>query len=210
VGHVERWTFQAPAVSSDLILRLQKYRVPATAPAAIREAAEAVAAEARRLATPEAVLWRGPLFRTTEPGTVLLGGTGPFRSRALARLLARSEEAWVLVLTVGGGIEERARAMFQEGQLLESFLMDTAGWAAIEVLARDVRGRLLALERVAGRSVTHRLGPGHGDWDLAEHPALLQVFGGTDLPVRLNEAACMLPQKSISAVFGVIVPDAPL
>ena len=202
-SHVERWAPPAPVVPAELILRLQKYRDPSRAPGVIREAADLVAAEATRLATPEAVLWRGPV-RIAEAGVVVLGDSHRLHGAALGRLLAVSVEAYVVVLTLGGRIEDRVHAMFEERQLLESFLLDTAGWAAIELLARDLRRRLTDVERPRGRSVTHRLGPGHLDWPLAEQTTLLRVFGDVPLPVRLNEAACMLPQKSISALFGVV------
>jgi hypothetical protein len=199
---IERVALAPPVVPADLILRLQKCRDLARVPAAIHAAAEVVAAEASRLAAPEALTWRGPVMVDHDAGRVTLGGQH-LRSRALARVLGDSAEAYVLVLTIGDAVEERARAMFDERQLLESFLMDTAGWAAIELLVRTVRQRLAAHERAAGRSLTARLGPGHLDWSVAEQSVLLGVFRDTALPVRLNETAGMTPQKSISAVFGI-------
>jgi hypothetical protein len=201
-GQVEPLTLLPPVVPGALILRLQKYRQPAQAPVPIREAADEVAAEATRLLAPRAVLWRGRVTVDAATGRVVIG-TQPVQSRGLARVLAASREAYVLVLTIGPGVEERARAMFEERLLLESFLMDTAGWAAIELLVRGVRRRLIERERPVGRTVTHRLGPGHLDWSVEEQGALLGVFGDTPLPVRLTDAALMIPHKSISAVFGV-------
>jgi hypothetical protein len=185
-----------------LILRLQKYRDLARVPAAIRDAAEEAARQAPGLIAPDVVVWRGAA--EVEEARIVLGGTQQFESRGLARLLARSDEAYVIVLTIGAALEERAHAMFEEQLFLESVLLDTAAWAAIELLMRTIRRRLGDVERPAGRSVTHRLGPGHLDWPLAEQPALLALFGDTPLPVRLNEAACMLPQKSISGVLGIV------
>jgi hypothetical protein len=204
-GRIERLALTPPVVPADLILRLQKYRDLARVPAAIREAAALVAAEATALVAPAAVTWRGPAMIDHGAGCVTVGGQ-QLHSHALARVLGESTEAYVVVLTIGDRVEERARALFEERQLLESFLMDTAGWAAIEVLLRGVRRRLIERERAAGRSVTARLGPGHLDWSVAEQPILLDVFGDTPLPVRLNEAAGMIPQKSISTLFGVVSP----
>lgn len=204
---LRRWALEPPALSAELILRLQKYRDMARVPRAIREAAEAVAAEASRLARPEAVLWRGPVSRVDPSGAVTLADVHCFHSGALARLLAPATEAYVVLLTLGDTLDERVRAMFEEQLLLEGLLMDTAGWAAIELVVREVRRRLIEQERPAGRSVTHRLGPGHRDWPVAEQAALLRVFGEMPLPVSLNDSACMLPRKSISAVYGVVAVD---
>lgn len=204
LGTVQRWTPVAPVVPADLILRLQKYRDLARVPRAVRQVAEAVAAEASRLLVPEAVLWRGPLTEVDPAGTVTIADAHRFHSCALARLLATAAEAYVVVLTLGEGIEARARSMLQEHLLLEGLLMDTAAWAAIELLIRDLRRFLIDHERPDGRSVTHRLGPGHRDWPVTEQAALLRVFGEAPLPVRVNESACMLPCKSVSGVYGIV------
>ena len=186
-GTVQRWAPKVPAVPTDLILRLQKYRDLARVPRAVRQVADAVAAEAGPLLAPEALLWRGPVTQVDAAGTVTIAGTHRFHSRALARLLAPATEAYVIVLTLGEGIEARARAMLQEQLLVEGLFMDTAAWAAIELLIRDMRRFLIAQERPAGRSVTHRLGPGHRDWPVAEQAELLRVFGEVPLPVSVNE-----------------------
>ncbi len=206
-GTVRRWTPSAPAVPADLILRLQKYRDLTRVPRAVRQVVDAVAAEAGPLLAPEVVLWRGPVTQVDPAGTVTIAGAHRFHSRALARMLAPAAEAYVVVLTLGEGIEERARAMIREQLLVEGLFMDTAAWAVIELLIRDMRRFLIAQERPAGRSVTHRLGPGHRDWPVAEQAELLRVFGQMPLPVRVNESACMLPRKSVSGIYG-IVPSA--
>jgi hypothetical protein len=194
----------APVVPADLILRLQKYRDLTRVPRAVRQIAEAVAVEASRLLAPEAVLWRGPVTEVDPTGAVTIADAHHFHSRDLARLLATAADAYVVVLTLGEGIEERASSMLQERLLVEGLLMDTAAWAAIELLIRDMRRFLIDQERPAGRSVTHRLGPGHRDWAVTEQAALLRVFGEIPLPVRVNESACMLPRKSVSGVYGVV------
>ena len=204
LGTVQRWTPAVPVVPADLILRLQKYRDLTRVPRAIRHIADAVAAEASRLLAPEAVLWRGPVTEVDPAGAVTIADAHHFHSRALARHLATAAEAYVVVLTLGEGIEERARSMLQEQLLVEGLLMDTAAWAAIELLIRDVRRVLIDRERPGGRSVTHRLGPGHRDWPVTEQAALLRVFGEVPLPVSVNESACMLPCKSVSGVYGIV------
>ncbi len=191
-------------VPAELLLRLQRYRDLARVPPAIREAAEEVAAEASRLIAPQAVLWRGPVTAVDPDGEVTLAARHRFRSRALARLLAPCPEALVFVLSAGAAIERRARELLDERLLVEGFLMDTAGWAAIEVLVRGLRRRLGEAERPAGRALTHRLAPGYCDWAVDEQIALLGVFGGAPLPVTVNESACLSPQKSISGIFGVV------
>ena len=200
---VQRWVFEPPAVPADLILRLQKHRQPARARPQVREAAEAMAAEAGRLTAPEAIVWRGPVTGAAPDGEVVLDGVHRFRSRALARLLAPADAAYVVALTLGDALERRVAVLFEERWLLEGLFLDTAGWVAIEILMREVRRRLSAQEQPAGRMVTHRLAPGFRDWLVDEQSALLRVFGDAPVPVRVTESAWMLPRKSVSALFGV-------
>jgi hypothetical protein len=193
-----------PVLSADLVLRLQKYRVPSRVPPAIRDAAEDAVREARRLIEPRVALWRGAVTVEGHDGHVTLDGVHAFSSRLLARVLGDSCEAYALVLTIGAALEERVDALFGAQAALEGFLLDTAGWAAVMRLGQAVRQRLLAEERSRGRSVTHRVAPGYGDWPLEEQSALLRVFGDARLPVTLTEYSLLLPRKSISGVLGVV------
>ena len=196
------WTLDPPVVPVDLILRLQKYRDPGRAPRAIRATATTAAVVARRLVTPRAVLWRGPVA-IDRGRSVRLGEDAVFHTRLLARMLARCAEAYVLVLTLGEGLEQEADALFRARLGLEGLLLDTAGWAALELLVRQVRRRLREAAREPGMTVTHRLAPGYGDWPVDDQPRLLELFGDVPLPVCVNDAACLCPRKSISAVFGI-------
>jgi hypothetical protein len=199
-------TLGQPIVPAELVLRLQKYRDPGRVPPAVRRIAETMAAEATRLVALEAVVWRGSVTAVDPAGGVTLDGRHRFHSRTLARLLDRSAEALVFVMTIGPGVEERARALLEEKLYVEALLMDTAAWAALEIGKRELRHRLLDAERGRGRSLTARLGPGHGDWPVDEQLALFAVFDGMPLPVTVNDSACMLPTKSISGIFGVRPP----
>jgi hypothetical protein len=204
MGAVSRWILDRPVVPAELILRLQKYRDPARVPPAILAAADAAAAEAGRLVVPEAVCWRGSVTSVDGDGTVVLEGGHRFRSRALARLLASASDAVVVVLTLGPALERRVADLFDAHLPLESVLLDTAGWAAIEICVRGLRQRLRAEEEAGGRRVTHRLAPGFRDWAVEEQAALIAVFGETPLPVSVTESAWLVPVKSISALFGIL------
>ncbi len=202
-GIILRPPLDRPRVPPELILRLQKYRDLARVPRVIRLAAEDIASEASRLAAPASAIWRGPLTKVEPGGAVTVAGMHHFHSRTLARLLAGASEVLVLVLTIGTGIEDRAREMLAGNLLMEGVLMDTAGWAALELVSRSLRLSLAAAEGRHGRVLTPRTAPGYQDWGLEEQATLFQVFGDAALPVTLTEAACMLPRKSISGVFGV-------
>ncbi|MBI2164440.1 MAG: hypothetical protein HYU32_10020 [candidate division NC10 bacterium] len=190
-------TLDRPHVSPDLILRLQKYKKLEAVPAPVREAAQAMAALAERLLH---VLVR----RVEAEGAIIVADGVRFQSRALARLLRGATEIFLILLTLGPRLENRAQALMGEEQFLEALLLDTAGWAAMDALTKTLRGRLSSEARARGMHLTHRMAPGYADWGLEEQRALFSAFGEDSLPVQLTEACVMLPRKSISGIYGLI------
>jgi hypothetical protein len=201
---VDVLTLARPRVEPTLILRLQKYRKPEAAPAQVGQAAKAAAALAETLVEPQARLLRVPVRRVEPEGAVLLAEPIRFQSRALARLLRGATEVVLILLTLGPKLEARAQELMGEEQFLEALLLDTAGWVAVDALAKALRGRLLAEARAQGLRLTHRMAPGYADWRLEEQRLLFSAFEEDALPIQLTEACVMLPRKSISGVYGLI------
>lgn len=201
-GRVSRLPLPAPAIPPDLVLRLQKYRDLGRVPPVVREAAQVAAADASGLVEPAAVVWRGSVTAVDPGGVVTLDQVHCFHSRTLARLLAESTEAYVFVMTLGPALEARTQRLLEEKLYVEAVLLDTAAWAAIELLRQALKRCLAAEARARGHVLTARLGPGHGDWAVDEQPRLLGIFDDVPLPVTVNEFACMLPRKSVSGLFG--------
>jgi hypothetical protein len=191
-------------VAPDLILRLQKYKKLEAVPAPVREAAQAMAALAETLVEPQGILQRVPVRSVETEGAVLVADGVRFQSRALARLLRGAREVFLILLTLGPKLENRAQALMGEEQFLEALLLDTAGWVAMDALAKAVRGHLAAEVSARGMRLTHRMAPGYADWGLEEQRALFSAFGEDILPVQLTEACVMLPRKSISGIYGLI------
>jgi hypothetical protein len=134
---------------------------------------------------------------------------GPaFSGRDVGRLLEDCSLAVPFALTLGPRLEAEVAALAAGRELLEAFLLDTAGWAAIETAVRALRHELRGRAGARGLRVTHRLAPGYGDWPLAEQRALLSVLDdGGDL-VRLTEHGVLLPFKSVTGLFG-LAPRSP-
>ena len=209
LNSLTRLTLVPPQVDPDLILRLQKYKKLEAVPTPVRQAAQAMATLAESLVEPEGRLWRARVRRVEPEGAVLVGDGVAFQSRTLARLLRGATEAIAVLLTIGPRLETRAREMMAEEQFLEALLLDTAGWVAIDALAKALRRDLSADAKAQGFRLTHRMAPGYADWGLEQQRVLFSAFGQEALPVRLTEACVMLPQKSISGIYGLIPATQP-
>lgn len=197
-------TLPRPRVESTLILRLQKYKRLEAVPTPVKQAAQAMAVLAESLVEPQGRLLRTPVRRVGSEDTVLLGGGIRFHSRSLLRLLQGSTEAFLFLLTLGPRLETRAQELMAEEQFLEGLLLDTAGWVAVDALAKTLRAQLSVEAKAEGMRLTHRMAPGYSDWRLEEQRLLFSAFGEEALPIQLTEACVMLPRKSISGIYGLI------
>ncbi|HVW22485.1 MAG TPA: hypothetical protein VHC86_14820 [Opitutaceae bacterium] len=134
----------------------------------------------------------------------------PFRSPGLRR---RFEEAGVdrvvlVAASAGGGCEERARALWQEGKPDEYFFLEMYGSAVVESLVAGLNGRVCAWAEAAGRRALPHYSPGYDGWDVSEQPALLAcLVAGCALsppePLRVLPSGMLVPRKSLLALIGL-------
>jgi hypothetical protein len=193
-----RWSPAPLRLDPWTVLRMSRYRRREEVVAPIWEAAAAMATRAEELAEPRAALRR---LRVTVlgPDRTRLGDRTVLAGRTLVRLLAGCATGLAFVLTLGPRLEAEAAALAARRELLEAFLLDTAGWAAIEAALRALRQEL----RAHGRPATHHLGPGHADWPLDEQRSLVALVAPPDDLVRVSADGLLVPFKSVSGVFGL-------
>jgi cobalamin-dependent methionine synthase I len=53
-----------------------------------------------------------------------------------------------------------------------------------------------------GCELAHRFSPGCGRWDLQEQEKIFKLLKGEEIGITLSETYFMIPQKSLSGVFG--------
>ena len=201
-GPAVRWRPALRPVDPALVLRLAGYPRVGEATPPIWEAASRMASRADALVEPEA--WWRVVSVDAADGTGAQLREGPrFAGRAVGLHLGAGRLAVAFVLTVGGALEAEVLALGEAREPLDAFLLDTAGWAAIEQAVRELRLDLRARARDRGWRLTHRLAPGYADWPVEEQSHLLRLFAASTLPVRLSEHGVLVPFKSITGIFGV-------
>ncbi|HSE94507.1 MAG TPA: hypothetical protein VLD61_01360 [Methylomirabilota bacterium] len=200
-GTVERWAPARLTIDPWIVLRLARYRRRAEVVPAIWEATAQMTARARVLAAPAALL-RTVEVEAASPTGVRLRGGSVFSGAAVGRLLRGCPTAILFVLTLGPRLESQVSALGDRREPLDAFLLDTAGWAALEAAVRALRLDLATRARAAGLRLTHRLGPGYRDWPLPEQHTLLALFAAAPPLVHLSEHAVLTPFKSLTGIFG--------
>jgi len=200
-GTLERWAPARLVIDPWVVLRLARYRRREEVGPAIWAATTRMAARGEALATPAALL-RAVEVEAAGPTGVRLRGGSVFSGGAVGRLLGGCRTAVAFVLTLGPRLEFEVSSLGDRREPLDAFLLDTAGWAALEVTVRALRLDLAARARATGLQLTHRLGPGYGDWPLPEQDTLLTLFANAPPLVHLSQQAVLTPFKSLTGLFG--------
>jgi hypothetical protein len=205
-GIAERWRPASFAVEPWTLLRLCRYRRREAVEPEVAGLAGRMAGRAAALAEPVAQIRVVGVAEVGPDGARFEGGL-TVSGRAVGALLAGCPLAAAFVLTLGPRLEREVAALTDRRELLEAFLLDTAGWAAIEHAVRALRVDLQGRGRAGGFSITHRLAPGYADWPLGEQRTLLHLLGEGEGLVRLTEYGVLVPFKSISGLFGLRPAD---
>lgn len=186
-------------ISMDELLRAQG---SAAQRPAVREVAWWAIAEAQRLAEPAAV-WDLLPVHQVDGGRAHVGGTW-LRVGPHADLLTPAHQALVSVATIGPALEAEVRHLMQKGDLLEGFMLDSAGVLALATVGNSL-GRLveaLAAQREWGVSLA--LAPGSlVGWPVHDQKALCSLLDLAAIGVTLNSSQVLLPHKSASRLVGL-------
>ena len=175
-------------------------------PAKVRAPAGAMLERGLALIEPRAV-WR-ELSVVVDPQRDTLKCGAPAATylsvgRLVRTQLGETESLAAFVVTLGSTLERTARALMNEGQLLEGYLLDTVGSIAAEA-ATDLVEEAIALS-VAPRGLrtTNRFSPGYCTWETSGQADLFDLLPPRPAGIRLSDTSMMSPIKSVSGIIGL-------
>jgi hypothetical protein len=183
------------------ILRFQGYQrggEPPTAP--VQAIFEEALALGRRLMAPRVAVRWAAVHRHADDG--LAAGDLVVSIPGLARRWGTIEYVAAAICTIGDALERRVSELWDARELPLAAMLDSVGSGAVESLAEYVNDLLCQDGVPAALSVTNRVSPGYGDWDVAEQRAIFDFVPGDRIGVHLNDACFMTPTKSISLLVG--------
>jgi hypothetical protein len=134
----------------------------------------------------------------------LEGGVG-FESASLAGLLRDCPQALLMGATAGGGIMEAIAAASRAGEMTRAVVFD----AVASEMTDDALGWVMAyhagsLRRRGGRLTARRYSAGYGDFALENQRTFHRLLRLDRIGVALTEACILTPEKSVTAICGVI------
>ncbi len=175
-------------------------------PPHMKEVAEAMLSCGLRAIRPRAV-WRWmPATLDSTQDAVRCSTPVPtvLRVGRLVRVQLRGSSAIAaFVVTIGRELEAKARAMMDEGQSLEGYVLDTVGSIAVEAVADVLESRISEVAAEDGFNITNRYSPGYCTWTTGEQQALFSLFPEDPAGVTLSKSSLMSPIKSVSGIIGL-------
>jgi hypothetical protein len=119
-------------------------------------------------------------------------------------LLVSAQRLLVAVGTIGPALEQRVQELQQAGEMLASYLLDSAGVVALGAVGEALR--CLAEEAAQGLDwgLGAAISPGSlVGWPLQGQRQVCGMLALERIGVRLNEYCVLEPHKSFSAVIGI-------
>ena len=134
-------------------------------------------------------------------------GSVIFKSKVIVQLLEQCSKVLMFVVTIGEHLEETAHQLAKDGLILQSTVLDTIGSSAVERVADLVQDRIGEVASAEGLVTSRRFSPGYCDWDIGQQRMVFWALNGDTVGVHLTGECLMIPQKSISGIIGIGLPD---
>ena len=134
---------------------------------------------------------------------VLIDDSIVFQSHVISRLLERCCMVAVFVATIGSRLEEEAARLAEDGLILQSYVLDSIGSHAVEIVADYVHDMTRKMAAADGLAVGRRFSPGYCDWDVRQQKVIFEAVNADSIGVQLTDQCHMSPRKSISGIIGI-------
>jgi len=164
--------------------------------------------EARSLISLKGTVLRLPI-REISPARVVLGDEVVFESRHLARFLDRCREVALMGATAGPAIMAAISEDAAGRNVTRAVVMDATASemtdAALDWIMSYLRGSLRRENRTLR---TRRYSAGYGDFLLENQRTIFHLLQLDRFGVTLTESCLLIPEKSVTALTGILAADA--
>ena len=138
-----------------------------------------------------------------EPGAVCvcLEDGVCFEGPGLGKVLEKARYAAFFVLTLGDKLDAEIARRAQD-DFTTSYILDGVASTFAQGVLEVAEYELAEAAQTLGCALTHRFAPGYHNWDLRQQKQLFALLKAHEIGVKLSESCFMLPQKSLSGVYG--------
>lgn len=193
-----------PVPEHAVMARLGYSRWRTQLPEAERQQFAAKIAAFARFCAPRGCWTALPIEARTSAGLRLAGGY-EIRSVKVAERYPDAAWMWLGAATIGPELPAKSAEAIHSGHTADAVIADAVGGecadAAMDFLQKQAAA---ALARNGMRMAEFRFSPGYGDWDLDGQQMFFAALDMAGLGIRLLDTRIMLPEKSVTAVAGVV------
>jgi hypothetical protein len=126
-------------------------------------------------------------------------------SRSVTRLIENSRKVWLLAASIGGLLEARAKEYLSRRIAYRGFMLDRIGSYFVEYQVANLSKKIDMNSVEQGFETTRRFSPGYHDFSISAQEIFLNIIGGA-MKLRLTESCIILPEKTVTAIKGVLIP----
>ncbi len=178
-------------------------------PAALQAAVEKAVALSRTLVAPAAIYDDLPVRDVVDGQIILVANLSSEEEKRLnigpqVGLLTPARQIRATVYTIGPALEAQVRALYQAGQDLLAFALDSVGVVALGIVEEVLH--CMVEEQAAGLKwgVGPALGPGSLDgWPLQGQRELCALLPLKEIGMHLTDQCVLEPYKSASMIIGL-------
>jgi hypothetical protein len=105
--------------------------------------------------------------------------------------------------TIGREIENFSTSLFNDGDLLEGYIVNLIGSEAAESVAEIVHKTIEEKMKLSELECTNRFSPGYCKWNVIEQFKIFKCFPQNFCGISLTDSALMNPVKSVSGIIGL-------
>ena len=171
---------------------------------AVQVAFDEMLEKAMMLIEPCAIFVAFNIKNRTPQKTTLEHSNFVIDSAQVTKLLRNSEAVLLFMATIGLKLEEEVRSLFSQDESVKGFLLDAMGSELADEVANELHHNIIP-SRIKDLNyvITPRFSPGYGDWPVTVQSEFLEVCHGHEIGISVTESSLLIPQKSVSAVFGL-------
>lgn len=126
-----------------------------------------------------------------------------FYSQNLSHLLKDSEKAALFLVTIGKHITQTMQKLLDNQNFAEAYILDKIASLLVERFAQETQEDIARTADSKNMQYTRRFSPGYGDWNVKEQKKIFNILKPEKIGVKLTRHCMMVPEKSISAIFGM-------
>ncbi|MEW6456599.1 MAG: vitamin B12 dependent-methionine synthase activation domain-containing protein [Acidobacteriota bacterium] len=119
----------------------------------------------------------------------------------------RAEKIALCICTIGNKLEDLAKKLMRENNLLEGLIYDVIGSEMAESVAVQANQRICSEAKKLKLFPSKRFSPGYGKWTLDYQRYIFELLPAESIEVTLTSHFMMVPRKSVS--FAINLFDNP-